>query len=193
MTGKERYKQAFSVLKLPKDFQVEIDRNTAGKNRQAWRGIMVAVIAGLVLIGGGGTAYARNVGSIQRTLQLWVHGDQTDAEMNIYADGSYELQYLDENGELRERSGGGIAYEADGTERSLTEEELIEDLDGPEVEYEADGRAWVFYRDQKIEITDLFEDGICHVKLCGENGVLYLTVAYKNGYAYSANKYPSMD
>lgn len=42
---------------------------------------------------------------------------------------------------------------------------------GPEVEYEADGRVWVFYRDQKIEITDLFEDGICHVKLCGENGV----------------------
>ena len=33
-------------------------------------------------------------------------------------------------------------------------------------------QAWVFYRDQKIEIADLFEDGICHVKLCGENGVL---------------------
>ena len=40
---------------------------------------------------------------------------------------------------MGERGGGGIAYEADGTERPLTEEEILEELNeslnAPEVEY----------------------------------------------------------
>ena len=36
-----------------------------------------AVIAGCIILGGTGTAYAANVGGIQRTVQIWLHGDQT--------------------------------------------------------------------------------------------------------------------
>ncbi|MEI3190773.1 MAG: hypothetical protein V8S36_00520 [Lachnospiraceae bacterium] len=77
-------------------------------------------------------AYAMNVGGIQRTIQIWIHGDQTDAQF-VVEDGSYTLDYEDENGEAVHRGGGGVAIEDDGTERSLTEEELMEEINSPEV------------------------------------------------------------
>ena len=51
------------------------------------------------------TAYAADVGGIQRTIQIWVHGDQTDAVLNV-EDGEYSLVYTDENGETHEQFGG---------------------------------------------------------------------------------------
>ena len=48
--------------------------------------------------GSGTAAYAMNVGGIQRTIQIWIHGDQTDAQF-VVEDGSYTLDYEDENGE----------------------------------------------------------------------------------------------
>lgn len=60
--------------------------------------------------------------------------------MTVSDDGTYTIEYPDENGETREISGGGIAYEADGTERPLTGEELLEEANSPDVEYNDDGR-----------------------------------------------------
>lgn len=89
--------------------------------------VAAAALAGCILLAGGtGSAYAANVGGIQRTVQVWLHGDQTTANMTVSDDGTYTIEYPDENGETREISGGGIAYEADGTERPLTGEELLE-------------------------------------------------------------------
>ena len=89
--------------------------------------VAAAALAGCIFLAGGtGTAYAANVGGIQRTVQVWLHGDQTTANMTVSDDGTYTIEYPDENGETREISGGGIAYEADGTERPLTGEELLE-------------------------------------------------------------------
>ena len=56
-----------------------------------------AVIAGCILLGGTGTAYAANVGGIQRTIQLWIHGDQTNATLNVSDNGTYTMEYYDEN------------------------------------------------------------------------------------------------
>lgn len=54
------------------------------------------------------TAYTTNLGGIQRTIQLWVHGDQTDAVMDMQ-NGQHTLSYEDANGEQHEASGGGWA------------------------------------------------------------------------------------
>ena len=117
--------------------------------------VAAAALAGCILLAGGtGTAYAANVGGIQRTVQVWLHGDQTTANMTVSDDGTYTIEYPDENGETREISGGGIAYEADGTERPLTGEELLEEANSPDVEYNDDGTVWLYYKNQKIEITD---------------------------------------
>ena len=78
-----------------------------------------------------------------------------------------------------------------GRERPLTEEEILEELNAPEVVYEDDGSVWVYSGSEKVEITDLFdENGICHVKLTGGEKPLYMTVTYRDGYATSFNKFP---
>ena len=122
-----------------------------------------------------------------------LHGDQTTANMTVSDDGTYTIEYPDENGETREISGGGIAYEADGTERPLTGEELLEEANSPDVEYNDDGTVWLYYKNQKIEITDKFKDDVCYVKVQDGDETLYVTVKYQNGLAYSNEKYVEED
>ena len=72
------------------------------------------------------------------------------------------------------RGGGGVAFEPDGSERPLTEEEILEHLDHPEVDHKEDGTIWVYYRGQKIEITDRFdEDGYCYLELRDGTEILF--------------------
>ena len=84
-------------------------------------------------------------------------------------EGSYTLTYEDGNGESRQQSGGGVAIGPDGTERPVTEEEILEHLDAPDVEYP--------------------EDGVCYVKLAEPGRTLYVTVRYGNGCAYGTDAY----
>ena len=131
-------------------------------------------------------AYAADNGGIQRIIQVWLRGDQSTAVLDIQ-DGQYTL--TDEDGTLIMR-GGGMAVEPDGSERPVTEEEIIDYLDNPELLYEEDGTIWVFYRNQKIEITDQFDaDDVCYLELRDEEEVLYLTIKKGGGMFVSANGY----
>lgn len=141
-----------------------------------------------VVVGLGGSAYAMDIGGIQRTVQVWIHGDQTDASL-VIENGSYSLDYEDEDGNQVHRGGGGVAINPDGTERPLTEEELLDDINAPEVEYEEDGRVVVYYLNQQLDVTDKFVDGICYVQLQVDDSVLYMTIKYQNGYAWSPHGY----
>lgn len=155
---------------------------------------MAAAAAVLILIAGStGAAYAANVGGIQRKIQLWIRGDQTDATLVVRdEDGysQYSVTYELEDGSTESIYGGGVAIEPDGTERALTEDEIMRDLSMPEVEYEEDGSVWVYYCDQKIDVTDSFEDGVCYVKLLNGSETVYMTIKYKNGFSVSRSKYP---
>lgn len=190
MTNKEKYKQAFSGLHPLEPISLEVEQMAKIQKKHKFQ-VAVAILTACILVGGTGTVYAANVGGIQRTIQLWIHGDQTDATLDVKEDGSYNLNYSDENGNAVEQGGGGVAFDADGTERPLTEEEIMEQLNMPEVEYEEDGSIWVYYENQKIEITDKFDKhNICYVKIKGKEKTLYLTVKYQNGYSVSEDKYP---
>ena len=59
----------------------------------------------------------------------------------------------------------------------------------PDVEYKEDGTVWVYYMDQKMEITDKFENDICYVKLEVDGKTQYITVKYQNGFAISPHGY----
>ena len=135
-------------------------------------------------------AYAADVGGIQRSIQLWINGDQTDAVLDIQGTG-YTVTYQDQDGAVREFGGGGVAIEDDGSERPLTEAEIMEQLDSPDVEYRDDGSVWVCYHGGETEITDRFNDGVCYVQVKTDDGVLYLTVKYGNGFASSPHSYIS--
>lgn len=133
------------------------------------------------------------MGGIQRIIQLWIEGDQTDVSFTYDENGTYDMSYETKDGEIEELRGGGVAIEEDGTERPLTEEELLEDLKRPTVRYEEDGTAWVYYYDQKIEITDHFKDGVCYVKVSNGKETLYMTILYQEGWGSSPHKYVPAD
>ena len=195
MTNKEKYKQAFSVLQTSGEFSMEVEKMAMRQKHHKVKTIAAAVAACIVLVGGAGTAYAANLGGIQRTIQLWINGDQTNATLEINNDGNsstYTIKIPDENGNSTEITGGGVAMDGDGVERPLTEDEIMEQINQPDVEYEDDGSVWLYYKDRKLDITDRFEDGICYVKLTDGKDVKYLTIKYNDGYAMSDSKYVSM-
>ena len=75
---------------------------------------------------------------------------------------------------------------------NTTVEEIIENLNSPWIEYEDDGSVWVYYLDQKVDITDRFDaDGFCYVQLSDNGRPMYMTVKYQEGYATDTNRYPS--
>lgn len=83
MTNKEKYKQAFSVLHTSENFSPEVEIMAKLNKKNKIRGIIAAAVAVLTVGGFGTTAYAANLGNIQRQIQIWVHGDQTSATLDV--------------------------------------------------------------------------------------------------------------
>ena len=109
-------------------------------------------------------------------------------------DGVYTITYTDENGELQQLRGSGVAIDANGNERQVTADEFVENLDRPEVVYENDESIWVLYHAQKIEITNSFnEDDICYLDITENDKHLYLTIKNdgSGGYAMSDDGFKS--
>ena len=132
------------------------------------------------------TAYAADIGGIRRIIQIWLYGDQTTAVLDVQG-GQYTL--TDEEGSFIQ-GGGGVAFEPDGSERPLTEEEILQHLDQPDLQHKEDGTVWVYYHGQKIEITDRFdENGICYLELRDGDTVLYATIEKDGGMATSPIAY----
>lgn len=192
MTDKEKFQKTFDKLHASPDVLTEVLNMTENekivpmkKKRITHKAAAAAAL--LIAVGSGGAAYAMDLGGIQRMVQVWIHGDQTDAAFTV-ENGSYTLDYKDEDGNDVQRGGGGIAYE-NGKERPLTADELLEQINMPDVEYKDDGTVWVYYLGQKMEITDTFENGICYVKLEADGKTQYITVKYQDGFATSPHGY----
>lgn len=127
MTNKEKYKMAFSALQPSDRLSWEAERMMRLQKQKKMK-LAAAIVSGCILVGGTGTAYAANVGGIQRTVQTWIHGDQTSATLEISGDGSYQMNYTDENGEEKTIGGGGVSFGADGSKHPVGEQEILEQL-----------------------------------------------------------------
>jgi len=191
MNNKGRYQRAFSALHTSTDYYKGVKQmNTVHKFHLPKAA--AACLAAILMLGAASTAYAANIGGIQRTVQVWLEGDRTDAVLDIHGS-SYNLSWQDEDGTVQEQGGRGVAIGADGKERTLTEDEIMEHLNKPDVSYKDDGTVWVYYYNQALDITDKFENGVCYVKLIHEEGELYLTVKYGDGYSFSPKRYIAAD
>lgn len=193
MTNRERYKRAFSAIQVPDDFCLEGIKMKQVKKQRRLTTIAATAAVCAVLVGSAAAAYTVDAGGIQRMVQLWLNGDQTQVEIQFDGNGTYTMEYTDHAGERQEQSGGGVVIAPDGSERPATEEELLEHLSRPDVRYEEDGSVWVYWYDQKVDITDSFVDGVCYVKLVHGDETLYLTVEYGNGWSSSPHKYLEPD
>lgn len=153
--------------------------------------LIASAVACAMIAGGATVAYAADIGGIQRTIQLWIHGDRTEATIQFDGNGNYSMDYTNSEGAVEHRGGGGVTIAQDGTEKPVSEEELMRQLTVPEVQYEDDGSVWVYWYDQKIDVTKKFEKGFCYVRLEKDKKTLYMTIRYQNGYATSPYQYPS--
>lgn len=194
MTDKEKFQKTFEKLHASPDVITEVlsmseERKVVSINKKrGMHRVAAAVAAMIIVVGSGSVAYAMDLGGIQRMVQIWIHGEQTDAVFTV-DEGEYTIEYKDKEGNTVQQNGGGIALEEDGKERPLTEEELWEEVTAPEVEYKEDGTVWVYYKNQKLNITDKFENKICYLQLEDGDEVKYLTIKYQNGYAMSPHGY----
>lgn len=191
MTNKEKYKQAFSAIHTSGGLSLEVKEMENTRKHLRFRTIAVSIAACVSILGVSTAAYAADVGGIQRTIQLWIHGDQTAATIQFDGSGHYSMDYVDGDGNVRQQSGGGVAIAPDGTEVPVSDEDLMEQLTAPDVRYEDDGRVMVYWYGQQIDITEKFEDDVCYVELVNGEETLYMTVKYENGYATSSHRYIS--
>lgn len=190
MKNKEKYQRTFSAVHTSRDYLTEVREMNRALGFRISKAVVICAAA-ILIMGLSAVAYAANIGGIQKTIRLWVYGEPRDAVFETRGDGSYHLTYEDEEGKRQKRSGGGVAIEDDGTERPLSEEELLEDIYAPEVIYEEDGSIWLYYFDQKAEITGEFgKDGICRIQLPDKEDTLYLTIRKGEGYSMSRNNCP---
>ena len=189
MTNKEKYKQAFSTMHISDEFSLEVKKMTTTNKKPKLNRLVASIAACVLIVGSATVAYATDFCGIQRTLQLWIHGEQSNVTIRFDGNGNYDMDYINDEGNSEHQGGGGVAFDVVGNERPLTEEELMEEITAPDVFYKEDGSVWVYWFDQKIDITDKFENNICYVKLENGDKTLYMTVRYKNGYSTSPHKY----
>ena len=188
MTDKERYQRAFSALHTSEGFQVRLEGTRKPVHTVRIRRVLTAACVAMAVAAGATAAYASNAGGIQRTIQIWLHGELTDATLDIdTSNGTYAIQ--DQSGHVMQ-SGGGVAINQDGTERPLTAKEIEEDLaNRPETET-ADGRTYLLLGSQRIDVTGRFDkSGYCYITVKTGGGKLYVTVCQNGGLASSPNRY----
>ncbi len=187
MTNKDKYKLAFSAIHPSEDLILEVMKEM--KKHRSVRPMTAALAAVILLLGCATAAYAADIGGIQKTIRIWICGDQTEANLTINTDATYRIEYVDSSGETQNMIGGGSRAAEDGSERPLTEEEIMERLTAPRVCYLEDGSVWVYWYDQEIEITDRFENEVCYLQLVNGDETLYLTIKYKGGFAAHPDRY----
>lgn len=186
MTNKERYKQAFSALQSSGQFHLEVEEMAQKQKKHRKNIAAAAAVACAVVIGGSGTVYAADIGGIQEKISVWLYGAKTEVEVTEADDGSYMITY-ERGGKPSETIGyGGYLFNTDGSMEHLSAAEFASHInETAQVEEDADGRVWVYYYDQKMEITDLFdENGICNVTLAYEDRTFHLEITRKEDGSY---------
>ena len=84
MTEKERFQRAFAPLHASPDTMTEVMKMTEQKTkRPALRRAATIGLAAALVLALGSVAYASDLGGIQRTVQLWLNGEMTDATLTV--------------------------------------------------------------------------------------------------------------
>ena len=194
MDEKQRFKKAFDTLHTSDDFEERMEEKMNNKKAFRFKPAIAAAAAVAVVLIGGTTAYAADLGGIQRTVQVWLHGDLTEATFTYDTEndagqsiGTYTL--TDEDGNVMQ-SGGGIVYNRDGSTRPATEEELEAQLDdSPDTDFTGEKKL-LYYKDQVIDLTDKFSDSdYYYMTIRDGDKTGYLTIRKDGNTAYSEVRY----
>ncbi len=181
MTNKEKYQRTFSVLHAS-EFDLEETAMNKRKGIRISKRVTAVCAAAAIVAAMSIGAYATDIGGIQKKVNIWLNGEQTEAVVDIKQSEDmteYELKYTDESGEEKEIHGGGVAMDGFGRQRALTEEELMEHIGSaqPTLDHGDDGSVWVYYKDYKENITDkLDENGCGKCELEFDDAFIYIEI-----------------
>ena len=177
MSNKEKNKKAFSVLETSTEFSLEEKQMTIIRKKVVARTILTAAAVLLfIIIVGGGTAYATNVGDIQRKFDMWFRGKQGSAVINYDGEGGVSVDYVDEYGNTHPLQGWTDPDHPEPLTPEEEEEAISEAYNEVRVDFSPYGRVTLFYQDQIIDISDKFIDGICDIYVRGKPYGWYVTV-----------------
>lgn len=191
MSNKEKYKQAFSVLHTSCDISLEVEKmeRKVENNKKVFRmrPVAAACICVCLLFGSMATAYAADLGGIREKVSTWIHGEQMDVNVTENGDGGYNFSYKDGDKE-KEFGGGGVSIDADGTESPLSPEEVLDEA-GCEVTTEKDGTVWLYYREHKVNITELVKgDKTCKVAIIDNDKPVYFDIKSNGSIGYEMSR-----
>ena len=191
MSNKEKYKQAFSVLHASCDISLEVEKmeRKAEQNKKVFRmrPVAAACVCVCLLFGSMATAYAADLGGIREKLTTWIHGEQVDVDVTENGDGSYNFSYQDGD-DVKEFGGGGVSLDADGKQSPLSAEEVLDEA-GDEVVTEKDGTVWLYYRQHKVNITELVKgDKTCKVAITDKDGPVYFDIKFNGSSGYEIGR-----
>lgn len=188
MTNKEKYKRSFDALQPSKAFNVRLEESPMRRKNTALRRALIVVCALLVFSIAGTSAYAANVGNVQRIIQVWLHGDLTEATMIVdEANGSYRL--TDKDGK-EIGGGGGVVENEDGTLRPANKEELEEHLANEVYTDTIDGKMYLLFKNQKMDLTGKFKDSdYYYVTIQDGDDKIFATITKDGGVASSKTRY----
>ena len=148
------------------------------------------------MIGGSGTVYAADIGGIQEKISMWLYGTKTDVEVTENGAGGYIFSY-EQDGETKSIGGGGVSFDADGNETWLSADEVAAEMSrSADIDVDEDGKVWIYFYDQKIEITDSFdENGVYNLTLAHEDRSVYLEITKDEdgGYSFTQTEIPAQD
>lgn len=199
MTNRERYKQAFSTLQSSSQHTWEVEEMTLIQKKHRKNIAVAAAVACAVVIGAGGTAYAADLGGIQEKISMWLYGTQREVNVTENGEngyGGYTFTYM-QDGETKSIGGGGVSIDADGNETWLSADEVAAEMSNfADIDVDEDGKVWIYYYDQKVDITDSFdENGICNLTLTHEDKTVYLEITKDEdgGYSLTQTENPTAD
>lgn len=178
MSNRERYKRAFQALHAPNHTMEETMKMKKSMFYSVPRAALVAAMVCILLMGLFSVACAADIGGLRQVVNLWIHGKSTEAAVTQGEDNGFTVTWEDEDGEVHEMGGGGVAIEDDGTERPVTMEEYLDQLlNSANVEQDARGRVMLYYYDQAVDITDAFDDADnCRIALAHDGKTAYITI-----------------
>ncbi|SFU75462.1 hypothetical protein [Butyrivibrio sp. M55] len=184
MSNKEKYKKAFSVLNSSCDFTLEEKRMNRIKRENTHRNLLVAAAVMFVVLAGSGTAYAADIGGIRETVQMWIHGEQTDVTIN-----DESIEYVDGDGNKQVET--GVSVDPENGERPLTGEEIAEEkVNEVDVDKTDDGKMILYFHDKQFDITDNIANNNCKFHVVADDGEIYVELDIDSNGDFSITTYP---
>ncbi len=187
MTNSERYKQAFSAIQSSRQLSLEVEEMAKIEKKHKKNMAVAAAVACAVIIGGSGTVYAADIGGIQEKINVWLYGRQTEMEVKENGDGGYTFIYDGGNGDEEIMGYGGVSIDENGDMTWLSADELAGHInESISIKEDEDGKVWVYYQDQKTEITDMFDaNGVCGFNLNQGDQAVYVEITKNADGSYS--------